>query len=74
MPIPLEKIRCAVYRTFVREGMNRVFGKEKEKTKKFKEYVPSYLPKINGISFDFLCRNHVKITLTIDALKHLRLK
>jgi transposase-like protein len=50
-----EKIRSAVYRTFVREGINKVPEKEKEKTKKFKEYDPgylhidvTYLPKING--------------------------
>ncbi len=50
-----EKIRSAVYRTFVREGINKVPVKEKEKAKKFKEYDPgylhldvTYLPKING--------------------------
>jgi len=50
-----EKIRSAVYRTFVREGINKVPEKEKEKAKKFKEYAPgylhidvTYLPKING--------------------------
>jgi len=50
------KIRSAVYRTFVREGINTVPKKEKEKAKKFKEYDPgylhidvTYLPKINGI-------------------------
>ncbi len=53
-----EKIRSAVYRTFVREGINRVPEKEKEKAKKFKEYDPgylhidvTYLPKINGIKY-----------------------
>jgi len=51
-----EKIRSAVYRTFVREGINKLPEKEKEKAKKFKEYDPgylhidvTYLPKINGI-------------------------
>lgn len=53
-----EKIRSAVYRTFVREGINTVPQKEKEKAKKFKEYDPgflhidvTYLPKINGIKY-----------------------
>jgi len=53
-----EKIRSAVYRTFVREGINKVPEKEKEKAKKFKEYDPgflhmdvTYLPKINGIKY-----------------------
>jgi hypothetical protein len=50
------KIRSAIYRTFVREGVNKVPEKEKEKAKKFKEYDPgvlhidvTYLPKINGV-------------------------
>jgi transposase-like protein len=50
-----EKIRSAVYRTFVREGVNKIPEKEKEKAKKFKEYDPgylhidvTYLPKIDG--------------------------
>ena len=50
-----EKIRSAVYRTFIREGVNKVPEKEKEKSNKFKEYDPGYLhidvtymPKING--------------------------
>jgi transposase-like protein len=53
-----EKIRSAVYRTFVREQVNQVPVKEKEKSKKFKEYDPgylhidvTYLPKINGIKY-----------------------
>jgi len=53
-----EKIRSAVYRTFVREGINKVPEKEKEKAKKFKEYDPgylhidvTYLPKINGVKY-----------------------
>ncbi len=53
-----EKIRSAVYRVFVREGINKVPEKEKEKAKKFKEYDPgylhidvTYLPKINGIKY-----------------------
>jgi transposase len=53
-----QKIRNAVYRTFVREGINTAPQKEKEKAKKFKEYDPgyihidvTYLPKINGIKY-----------------------
>ena len=53
-----QKIRSAIYRTFVREGINRVPQKEKEKAKKFKEYDPgylhidvTYLPKINGVKY-----------------------
>ena len=53
-----KKIRSAVYRTFVREGINKVPEKEKEKAKKFKEYDPgfihidvTYLPKINGVKY-----------------------
>lgn len=53
-----EKIRSAVYRTFVREGVNKLPKAEKEKAKKFKEYEPgylhvdvTYLPKINGIKY-----------------------
>lgn len=53
-----EKHRSAVYRTFVREAINKVPQKEKEKAKKFKEYAPgylhidvTYLPKINGIKY-----------------------
>jgi len=53
-----EKIRSAVYRTFVREAINKVPEKEKEKAKKFKEYDPgylhidvTYLPKINGVKY-----------------------
>jgi len=53
-----EKIRSAVYRTFVRERINKVPEKEKEEAKKFKEYDPgylhidvTYLPKINGIKY-----------------------
>jgi transposase-like protein len=52
------KIRSAIYRTFVREGVNKVPEKEKEKAKKFKEYDPgflhidvTYLPKINGVKY-----------------------
>jgi len=52
------KIRSAVYRTFVREGVNKMPEKEKEKAKKFKEYDPgflhidvTYLPKINGVKY-----------------------
>jgi len=51
---PLSK-RSAVYRTFVKENINRIPENEKEKAKKFKEYEPgylhidvTYLPKING--------------------------
>ena len=57
-PLEPEKIRSAVYRTFVREGINTVPEKEKEKAKKFKEYDPgylhidvTYLPKINGVKY-----------------------
>ncbi len=57
-PLEPEKIRSAVYRTFVREGINQVPEKEKEKAKKFKEYDPgylhidvTYLPKINGVKY-----------------------
>ena len=51
-----EKIRSAVYRTFVRQGINRVPEKVKQRANKFKEYDPgylhidvTYLPKINGV-------------------------
>ena len=57
-PAEPEKIRSAVYRTFVRENINTVPKKEKEKAKKFKEYDPgylhidvTYLPKINGVKY-----------------------
>jgi transposase-like protein len=57
-PCDPSKIRSAVYRTFVREEINKVPEKEKEKAKKFKEYDPgylhidvTYLPKINGIKY-----------------------
>ena len=57
-PEHAEKIRSAVYRTFVREGINKLPEKEKEKAKKFKEYDPgylhidvTYLPKINGVKY-----------------------
>lgn len=57
-PTEPESIRSAVYRTFVRENINQVPKKEKEKAKKFKEYDPgylhidvTYLPKINGIKY-----------------------
>ena len=53
-----EKTRSAVYRTFVREGINKVPEKQKEKAKKFKEYNPgylhidvTYLPKIEGVKY-----------------------
>jgi len=52
------KIRSAVYRTFVRSGLNKVPKNEKEKAKKFKEYDPgylhidvTYLPKIDGVKY-----------------------
>ena len=51
---PLSK-RSAVYRLFVKEGVNKKPKKQREKAKKFKEYDPgylhidvTYLPKING--------------------------
>jgi len=54
-PLEPQKIRSAVYRTFVRENINRVPEKQKKKAKKFKEYDPgylhidvTYLPKIDG--------------------------
>lgn len=57
-PIEPGKVRSSIYRTFVREGINKVPEKEKEKAKKFKEYDPgylhidvTYLPKINGIKY-----------------------
>jgi len=57
-PIDPVAIRSAVYRTFVREGINKVPQKEKDKAKKFKEYEPgylhmdvTYLPKLNGIKY-----------------------
>jgi transposase-like protein len=50
--------RSVVYRTFVREGINKVPEKEKDKAKKFKEYEPgylhidvTYLPKIDGVKY-----------------------
>ena len=57
-PLDPSKIRSAVYRTFVREEINKIPEKEKEKAKKFKEYDPgylhidvTYLPKINGVKY-----------------------
>jgi len=57
-PCDPTRVRSAVYRTFVREGINQAPEKEKEKAKKFKEYDPgylhidvTYLPKINGIKY-----------------------
>ncbi len=57
-PVNPLKVRSAIYRTFVREGVNRVPQKQKDKAKKFKEYDPgylhidvTYLPKINGIKY-----------------------
>jgi transposase-like protein len=57
-PCDPTRIRSAVYRTFVREGINKVPEKEKAKAKKFKEYDPgylhidvTYLPKINGVKY-----------------------
>ena len=47
--------RSSVYRTFCRNGINKVPQKEREKAKKFKEYEPgylhvdvTYLPQIDG--------------------------
>ena len=42
-----EKIRSAVYRTFVRENVNTVPQKEKDKAKKFKEYEPIIKEELN---------------------------
>jgi transposase-like protein/predicted XRE-type DNA-binding protein len=54
---PLSK-RSAVYRVFVKEGINKKPIEEKEKAMKFKEYEPgylhidvTYLPKLNGIKY-----------------------
>ena len=54
---PLAK-RSAVYRTFIKEGINKKPEDEKEKAKKFKEYEPgylhmdvTYLPKIDGVKY-----------------------
>lgn len=51
-------MRSAVYRTFVRNEINKVPQKEKDKAKKFKEYEPgylhidvTYLPKIDGVKY-----------------------
>lgn len=51
-------MRSAIYRTFVREKINTIPKKEKEKAKKFKEYDPgylhidvTYLPKIDGVKY-----------------------
>lgn len=56
---PLAK-RSAIYRLFVKNGINRKPVEEKAKAKKFKEYDPgylhidvTYLPKINGVK-DYL--------------------
>ena len=38
-----EKIRSAVYRTFVRQGINRMPEKVKQTAKKFKEYTYLFL-------------------------------
>lgn len=53
-----EAKRSSVYRTFVREKINKIPEKEKEKANKFKEYEPgylhidvTYLPKIDGIKY-----------------------
>ena len=50
--------RSAVYRTFVRKGINRLPEKERDKAQKFKEYEPgflhidvTYLPKIDGVKY-----------------------
>ena len=57
-PMEPGSLRSAIYRTFVREGINTVPKEEKEKAKKFKEYDPgylhmdvTYLPKINGVKY-----------------------
>jgi len=50
--------RSVVYRTFVKQKINKVPEKEKDKAKKFKEYEPgylhidvTYLPKFDGIKY-----------------------
>ena len=57
-PVEPEKIRSAVSRTFVREGIHKLPEEEREKAKKFKEYDPgylhidvTYLPKIKGVKY-----------------------
>ncbi|MCF8245555.1 MAG: integrase core domain-containing protein [Saprospiraceae bacterium] len=57
-PTDPNSMRSSVYRTFVRNEINKVPQKEKDKAKKFKEYEPgflhidvTYLPKINGIKY-----------------------
>jgi transposase InsO family protein len=54
---PLSK-RSAVYRVFVKEGINKKPKEEKEKAKKFKKYEPgylhidvTYLPKLDGTKY-----------------------
>ncbi len=77
-PFEPEKIRSAVYRTFVREGINRVPEKEKEKAKKFKEYDPgylhidvTYLPKINGVKYYlFVAIDRATRTLYYKVYEH----
>ena len=43
LPINPNITRSVVYRTFVRQGINKVPEKEKDKAKKFKKYEPGYL-------------------------------
>ena len=77
-PCEPEKIRSAVYRTFVREGINQVPKKEKEKAKKFKEYDPgylhidvTYLPKINGVKYYlFVAIDRATRTLYYKVYEH----
>ena len=61
IPKEPEKIRSAIYRTFLRHKVNKVPQKIKEKSQKFKEYEPgylhidvTYLPKIEEKSIIFL--------------------
>ena len=42
-PTDPNSMRSAVYRTFVRNEINKVPQKEKDKAKKFKEYEPGFL-------------------------------
>ncbi|MDA3779956.1 MAG: hypothetical protein PF487_07040 [Bacteroidales bacterium] len=54
----LNATRSSVYRVFVREGINKVPQKDKDKAKKIKEYElnylhidVTYLPKLNGTKY-----------------------
>jgi len=70
--------RSAVYRVFVKAGINKMPEEQKEKAKKFKEYEPgylhidvTYLPKLNGVKhYLFVATDRATRTLychTYDA-------